>query len=93
MAEVTGMSAVHASRMWSELISDGLISFDNGCVAIEDEQRMVALSGFTERASRPRLQLDPMTTRTCRKRSAAVRSSDPSEYRPRAEGECPQPFE
>jgi CRP-like cAMP-binding protein len=51
MGEVTGMSAVHASRMWSELIADGLISFENGCVTIEDEQRMMALCGFTNRAS------------------------------------------
>ena len=50
MGEVTGMSAVHASRMWSELIADGLISFDNGCVTIEDEPALVALSGFTDRA-------------------------------------------
>jgi hypothetical protein len=51
MGEVTGMTAVHASRMWSELIAAGLISFDNGCVVIEDEQALIALSGFSDRAS------------------------------------------
>ena len=45
------MSAVHASRMWCELIAAGLISFDNGCVTIEDEQALIALSGFSDRAS------------------------------------------
>lgn len=51
MGEVTGMTAAHASRMWSGLIADGLISFDNGCVTIENEQRLVALAGFADRSS------------------------------------------
>ena len=51
MAEVTGMTPVHASRMWSELIGEGLISTDNGCVAVEDEAGLVALSGFSSRSS------------------------------------------
>jgi CRP/FNR family transcriptional regulator len=51
MAEVTGMTAVHASRMWTELIAEHLISVDNHCVIIEDEQRLAALSGFSSRSS------------------------------------------
>ena len=51
MAEVTGMTPVHASRMWSELVAEGLISVDNGCVTIEDEARLIALSGFSSRSS------------------------------------------
>lgn len=51
MGEATGMSPVHASRMWCELVAEGLISFDNGCVTVEDEQRLLALSGFSNRAS------------------------------------------
>jgi CRP/FNR family transcriptional regulator, anaerobic regulatory protein len=51
MGEVTGMSAVHASRMWSQLIAAGLISFDNCCVTIEDEQGLMELSGYSDRAS------------------------------------------
>lgn len=50
MAEMTGMTPVHASRIWSELISEGLISFNNGLVFIEDEKRLMALSGFANRA-------------------------------------------
>lgn len=51
MAEVTGMTPVHASRMWSELVGEGLISIDNGCVTVEDEAGLVALSGFSSRNS------------------------------------------
>ena len=50
MGEVTGMTPVHASRMWNELIGERLISFDNGCVTIEDETRLVQLSGFSSRS-------------------------------------------
>jgi CRP/FNR family transcriptional regulator, anaerobic regulatory protein len=51
MGEVTGMTPVHASRMWSELISDGLIAFENRCVTIRDEKRLMELSGFSNRSS------------------------------------------
>jgi hypothetical protein len=51
MAEVTGMTPVHASRMWNQLIAEGLVTVDNGCVTIEDEARLAALSGFSSRSS------------------------------------------
>jgi CRP-like cAMP-binding protein len=51
MAEVTGMTPVHASRMWSELVGEGLISSDNGCVTVENEARLIGLSGFSSRSS------------------------------------------
>ena len=51
MGEVDGMSAVHASRMWSELIAEGLISFDNGCVTIEDEQALITFRASATGAS------------------------------------------
>jgi CRP/FNR family transcriptional regulator len=51
MAEVTGMTPVHASRMWSELIAEGLISVDNGCVTVENEAGLVGLSGFSSRGT------------------------------------------
>jgi CRP/FNR family transcriptional regulator, anaerobic regulatory protein len=50
MGEVTGMTPVHASRMWNSLIGERLISFDNGFVTIEDESRLVELSGFSSRS-------------------------------------------
>ena len=50
MGEVTGMTPVHASRMWNELIGQGLVSFDNGFVTIEEESRLVELSGFSSRS-------------------------------------------
>jgi len=51
MAEVTGMTPVHASRMWNQLIAERRISVDNGCVTIEDEAGLLALSGFSSRGS------------------------------------------
>lgn len=51
MAEVTGMTAVHASRMWSELVSEGLISMENGCLTVEDEAGLITLSSFSSRSS------------------------------------------
>jgi CRP/FNR family transcriptional regulator len=49
MAEVTGMTAVHASRTWSRLIADGLIRWEGGIVTILDETRLVELSGYVNR--------------------------------------------
>ena len=51
MAEITGMTPVHASRMWSELIADGSISYDRPFVTIADEERLVALSSFINRSA------------------------------------------
>ena len=51
MSEVTGMTPVHASRMWSELIAEGSVSCEKRIVTIHDEARLVALSGFANRAT------------------------------------------
>lgn len=51
MGEITGMSAVHASRMWSELIAEGAIRYERPFVTIADEPRLVALSNFVDRSS------------------------------------------
>jgi CRP-like cAMP-binding protein len=50
MGEITGMTQVHASRMWSQLIAEGAISTAGGLVTIRDEERLVALSGFVDRS-------------------------------------------
>jgi CRP-like cAMP-binding protein len=46
MAHVTGMTPVHASRMWSALIAEGLIACDGLYVTILDEERLLRLSGY-----------------------------------------------
>jgi CRP/FNR family transcriptional regulator, anaerobic regulatory protein len=51
MAEVTGMTPVHASRMWSDLISDGLILSHGHFVTILNEPRLINVSGYVNRAS------------------------------------------
>ena len=51
MAEITGMTPVHASRMWTELIADGSIRSERRFVTIVDEERLVALSSFVNRAA------------------------------------------
>lgn len=51
MGEITGMSSVHASRMWSELIADGSVSYDRPFVTVEDEPRLIALSNFVNRSA------------------------------------------
>lgn len=51
MGHVVGMSAVHASRMWSELIRDGLITWVPPIVTIVDEERLLRLSGYVDRDS------------------------------------------
>ncbi|MDP8994848.1 MAG: Crp/Fnr family transcriptional regulator [Pseudomonadota bacterium] len=49
MADVVGMTAVHASRMWSELLAEGAIRCEAGVVTILDEERLRALSGYVDR--------------------------------------------
>ena len=49
IAHVTGMTPVHASRMWSELVADGLIASEGAWVSLLDEEALVELSGFTDR--------------------------------------------
>ena len=51
MAEMTGMTPVHASRMWSELVAEGSIAVDGHRVTILDESRLRALSGYVNRAA------------------------------------------
>jgi CRP/FNR family transcriptional regulator, anaerobic regulatory protein len=50
MAEMTGMTPIHASRMWSELIAEGAIAADGHRVTILDEARLQSLSGYVNRA-------------------------------------------
>jgi CRP/FNR family transcriptional regulator len=49
IAHVTGITPVHASRMWSALIADGLISCDGRTVTIVDEERLACLGHYTDR--------------------------------------------
>ena len=51
MGEITGMTSVHASRMWSELITEGAIRYDRPFVTIRDEQRLAELSNFINRSA------------------------------------------
>jgi CRP/FNR family transcriptional regulator, anaerobic regulatory protein len=50
MGEITGMTPVHASRMWSELIAEGSVSYERPFVTIEDESRLEAISNFVNRS-------------------------------------------
>lgn len=49
MAEITGMTPIHASRMWSELTRDGIISDNGGLITVQDEVRLLELSGWVTR--------------------------------------------
>lgn len=51
MAEMTGMTPVHASRMWSELVAEGAIAVDGHYVAILDEIRLQTLSEYVNRTN------------------------------------------
>jgi hypothetical protein len=50
VAQFSGMTPVHASRMWSALIADGLIDCDGRTVTVLDEPRLVRLSHYAERS-------------------------------------------
>jgi CRP-like cAMP-binding protein len=50
MADVTGMTAVHASRMWSALLTDGSIRCDGSIVTVVEEERLRRLSGYVDRS-------------------------------------------
>jgi CRP/FNR family transcriptional regulator, anaerobic regulatory protein len=52
MAEITGMTPVHASRMWNELIAERCIAVDGQSVVILDEARLQTLSGYVNRAAK-----------------------------------------
>jgi CRP-like cAMP-binding protein len=49
IADFTGMTPVHASRMWSALVDDGLIQCIGRTVTILDERALVALSHYRDR--------------------------------------------
>lgn len=51
IAHVTGMTSVHASRMWSELISKGLIGCHGHHVTILAEDRLTQLAHYCDRDS------------------------------------------
>lgn len=48
VAQFTGITPVHASRMWSALIADGLISCTGRVVTILDEARLAKLSHYRD---------------------------------------------
>lgn len=48
IAQFTGMTMVHASRMWSALIEDGLISCVGRTVTILDERALTELSHYRD---------------------------------------------
>ncbi len=50
MADVTGMTAVHASRMWSALLTEGSIRCDGSIVTVVEEERLRRLSGYIDRS-------------------------------------------
>jgi CRP-like cAMP-binding protein len=49
VAHVTGMTPVHASRMWSELIADGLIECSGHQVTILAEDRLAQIAHYCDR--------------------------------------------
>ena len=49
IAHVTGMTPVHASRMWSALVADGLICCDGRTVTIVDEKRLAYFGHYSDR--------------------------------------------
>lgn len=49
IAHVTGITPVHASRMWSALIADHLICCDGRAVTIVDEERLACLGHYSDR--------------------------------------------
>jgi len=51
VAQVAGMTRVHASRMWSELISEGLIDCAGHHVTILAEERLAQLAYYWDRDS------------------------------------------
>ncbi|MDB5682869.1 MAG: hypothetical protein JWM75_567 [Sphingomonas bacterium] len=51
MANFAGMTPVHASRKWSQLQRSGLIASDGERVTVLDEEGLLALSGYINRAA------------------------------------------
>jgi CRP/FNR family transcriptional regulator, anaerobic regulatory protein len=50
IAHVTGMTSVHASRMWCELIKMRLILSKGSFVSVLDEEGLASLSGYCDRS-------------------------------------------
>jgi CRP-like cAMP-binding protein len=49
IAQFTGMTPVHASRMWSQLVDEGLITSEGRIVTILDEAALSELSHYRDR--------------------------------------------
>lgn len=49
VAQVIGTTAVHASRMWSALLAEGLISTTGRTVKVVNEEQLARLGHFTDR--------------------------------------------
>lgn len=49
IAHVTGITPVHASRMWSALVADGLIHCGGRTITIIDEERLAGLGHYSDR--------------------------------------------
>lgn len=69
VAQVTGMTSVHASRMWCALVTDGLIRCNRRLITIVDEQALCDLGHYTDRDTgfdyawlKRVKQLDPLLT-------------------------------
>ena len=62
MAEITAMTPVHASRMWTELIADRVISCEKRLVTIRDEERLISMSSFVDRSADLDFSWLPATT-------------------------------
>jgi CRP/FNR family transcriptional regulator len=51
MGEITGMTSVHASRIWSDLIAQGAFRYERPFVTIEDEPRLISISNYVNRSA------------------------------------------
>jgi len=49
IGQVTGMTGVHASRTWTELVAEGLVSNEGPIVTVRDAAALRALSGYHDR--------------------------------------------
>ena len=49
IAHVTGITPVHASRMWTALMADGLIRCEGRTLTIVDEERLAYLGHYSDR--------------------------------------------
>lgn len=91
MAEITGMTPIHASRMWSELVREGAIACEGHSLTILDEPRLMDLSGWVGRfqdldfswlPAAPAASADPAQGPTVASIVAPTRHRQPSDERP-----------